>query len=221
MERPHTEPPQGGRGEEQETRERILAAASQLMAKKGYKGATTKKISQLAGVNEVTIFRHFKNKGAILEELLKGILDIRQQLESALQGEFSTLKEMLQRYARAYYEILVDRKEILMICMIEADNHPEVIRLFSSVPMTGVEVLSAKLQEFQDQGYLPKKDACTAALMFVSTFFYAFMAKYRVSLDADFQEEELFAEATDILMNGITEQGRQIGQVHRSGGCHE
>jgi len=206
MDHPHIEPPQGGRGEEQETRERILAAASQLMAQKGYKGATTKKISQLAGVNEVTIFRHFKNKEAILEELLKDIVDIRQQLESALQGEFSELREILRHYAQAYYRLLVERKEILMICMIEADNHPEVIKLFSSVPMTAVEVLSAKLQEFQDQGQLPKKDACAAALMFVSTFFYAFMAKYRVKLTVDFQEERLFADASDILMNGITEK---------------
>lgn len=203
MDRPHTELPQGGRGEEQETRERILAAASQLMAKKGYKGATTKKISQLAGVNEVTIFRHFKNKEAILDELLQGISGIRQQLENVLQSDFSGWKEMLQRYARAYYELLVERKEILMICMIEADNHPEVVKLFSSVPMTAVEVLAAKLQELQDQGHLPKNGACTAALMFVSTFFYAFMAKYRVGLAVDFQEEQLFEEATDILMNGI------------------
>ncbi|QRG67443.1 TetR/AcrR family transcriptional regulator [Brevibacillus choshinensis] len=204
MDQPDIGPSQGGRGEEQETRERILAAASQLMAKKGYKGATTRKISQLAGVNEVTIFRHFKNKEAILEELLKGIVDIRQQLENDLHGDFSELKQMLLRYARGYYQMLVERKEILMICMIEADNHPEVIKLFSSLPMTAVEVLSNKLQEFQDQGHLPKGDACAAALMFVSTFFYSFMAKYRVNLSLNFQEEQLFEDATNILMNGIT-----------------
>lgn len=204
MDQPDIGPSQGGRGEEQETRDRILAAASQLMAKKGYKGATTRKISQLAGVNEVTIFRHFKNKEAILEELLKGIVDIRQQLENNLHGEYSELKEILYRYARGYYEMLVARKEILMICMIEADNHPEVIKLFSSLPMTAVEVLCNKLQEFQDQGHLPKGDACAAALMFVSTFFYAFMAKYRVNLCPDFQEEQLFEDASNILINGIT-----------------
>ncbi|KQL46650.1 transcriptional regulator [Brevibacillus choshinensis] len=204
MDHSDIEPSHGGRGEEQETRERILAAASQLMAKKGYKGATTRKISQLAGVNEVTIFRHFKNKEAILEELLKGILDIRQQLENHLHGEFSELKEILLRYARGYYTMLVERKEVLLICMIEADNHPEVIKLFSSVPMTAVEVLCNKLQEFQDQGHLPKGDACAAALMFVSTFFYAFMAKHRVNLNPEFQEEQLFEDATNILMHGIT-----------------
>lgn len=81
MDHPHIDQASGGRGEEQETREKILSAARQLMAQKGYKGATTRKISELAGVNEVTIFRHFKTKVAILEELLKDVLDVREQLE--------------------------------------------------------------------------------------------------------------------------------------------
>lgn len=204
MDHPDIETKLGGRGEEeQETRERILSAARQLMAQKGYKGATTRKISELAGVNEVTVFRHFKNKVGILTELLKEIMDVREQLEQGLQGEFSDLKEMLVSYARTYYGLLVERKEIFMICMIEADNHPEVVQMFSSLPMTAVEVLSNKLLSFQEQGHLPKADSFTAALMFVSTFFYAFMAKYRVNLDIEMVEEELFENASEILLQGI------------------
>ncbi|RAT98857.1 TetR/AcrR family transcriptional regulator [Brevibacillus sp. Leaf182] len=204
MDHPDIETKLGGRGEEeQETRERILSAARQLMAQKGYKGATTRKISELAGVNEVTVFRHFKNKVGILTELLKEIMDVREQLEQGLQGEFSDLKEMLVSYARTYYGLLVERKEIFMICMIEADNHPEVVQMFSSLPMTAVEVLSNKLLVFQEQGHLPKADSFTAALMFVSTFFYAFMAKYRVNLDIEMVEEELFENASEILLQGI------------------
>ncbi|MGG4448795.1 TetR/AcrR family transcriptional regulator [Brevibacillus porteri] len=204
MDHPDIEQKLGGRGEEeQETRERILSAARQLMAQKGYKGATTRKISELAGVNEVTVFRHFKNKVGILTELLKEIMDVREQLEQGLQGEFSDLKQMLVSYARTYYGLLVERKEIFMICMIEADNHPEVVQMFSSLPMTAVEVLSNKLLAFQEQGHLPKVDSFTAALMFVSTFFYAFMAKYRVNLDLEMVEEELFENASEILLQGI------------------
>ncbi|MFF0828516.1 TetR/AcrR family transcriptional regulator [Brevibacillus sp. NPDC003359] len=204
MDHPGIEQKLGGRGEEeQETRERILSAARQLMAQKGYKGATTRKISELAGVNEVTVFRHFKNKVGILTELLKEIMDVREQLEQGLQGEFSDLKQMLVSYARTYYGLLVERKEIFMICMIEADNHPEVVQIFSSLPMTAVEVLSHKLLAFQEQGHLPKADPLTAALMFVSTFFYAFMAKHRVNLDIEMVEEELFENASEILLQGI------------------
>jgi AcrR family transcriptional regulator len=203
MDNPQIDQSLGGKGEEQETRERIMAAARQLMAQKGYKGATTRKISELAGVNEVTIFRHFKSKDALFEELLSGLVDIRLKLEQSLQGDFPRFKEMLMEYAKTYYSFLVDRKEILMICMIEADNHPSVIRMLSNVPMTAVEVLCEKIKVFQDQGHLRPTDPCTPALMFVSTFFHLFMAKHRINLDIDIVVEELFESAADVLMRGI------------------
>jgi AcrR family transcriptional regulator len=189
------------KGEEQETRERILTAARQLMAQKGFKGATTRKISELAGVNEVTIFRHFKNKERILVELLEELTSIRPLLEESMERDLPSLKELLIQYARVYYQALVERKEVMMICMIEGDNHPEVVKLFSRLPLTAVEVLENRLEQLHQQGILPQADFRSAAHMFVSTFFYAFMAKYRVKIEID--EEQLFASASEILLHGI------------------
>jgi AcrR family transcriptional regulator len=195
------QPPMEGKGEEKETRERILAAARRLMAQKGFKGATTRKISELAGVNEVTIFRHFKNKERILLELLEELTSIRPLLAESIQGEFPSLKELLVHYARTYYQSLVERKEIMMICMIEGDNHPEVLKLFSRMPLTAVEVLAEKLERLHQQGRIPHGDFQTASLMFVSAFFYAFMGKYRAKIAID--EEQLFLSAADVLLHGI------------------
>ena len=44
------------------THERILAAAAQIFAEQGYIRATTRAIAAAAGVNEVTLFRHFGSK---------------------------------------------------------------------------------------------------------------------------------------------------------------
>lgn len=49
-----------------DNRERILQAAAQVYAQHGYRGATTRRIAEEAGVNEVTVFRHFGNKSALL-----------------------------------------------------------------------------------------------------------------------------------------------------------
>ena len=54
---------------ERETGNEILSAAAELFAERGYKGTTTRAIAQRAGVNEVTIFRRFKNKQGILQAL--------------------------------------------------------------------------------------------------------------------------------------------------------
>lgn len=48
------------------TRERILSGAAEVYARDGIDGATTREIARVAGVNEVTLFRHFKSKDGLL-----------------------------------------------------------------------------------------------------------------------------------------------------------
>ena len=52
------------------TRDRIIEAALLAFARDGLQGATTRTIAQEAGVNEVTLFRHFQNKEGLLAATL-------------------------------------------------------------------------------------------------------------------------------------------------------
>lgn len=49
-----------------DTRQRLLAAAARVFAQHGLNGATTRAIAEAAGVNEVTLFRHFQSKDRLL-----------------------------------------------------------------------------------------------------------------------------------------------------------
>jgi AcrR family transcriptional regulator len=53
------------------SRERILEAAARVYSKHGFRGATTRLIAAEAGVNEVTLFRTFGSKGALLEAVIE------------------------------------------------------------------------------------------------------------------------------------------------------
>ena len=53
------------------TRERLIVAAARVYAAAGFRGATTRRIAEVAGVNEVTIFRTFGSKAALIEEALR------------------------------------------------------------------------------------------------------------------------------------------------------
>ncbi len=48
------------------TRQRLLEAATRVFARSGLAGATTRAIAEEAGVNEVTLFRHFQSKDRLL-----------------------------------------------------------------------------------------------------------------------------------------------------------
>ena len=62
MTRPGTED-QGGNGS---TRERLLAAALEVLLERGYRGATSRVIAHTADVNEVTLFRLFSTRDNLL-----------------------------------------------------------------------------------------------------------------------------------------------------------
>lgn len=47
-----------------------MAAARELFEQKGFAAATTKEIAALAGVSEVTLFRHFESKRGLFNETL-------------------------------------------------------------------------------------------------------------------------------------------------------
>jgi AcrR family transcriptional regulator len=65
--------PENGQGSL--VRQQILETAIRLFAQKGFRGTTTKEIALAAGVNEVTIFRHFATK----QELYSDILDVKSR----------------------------------------------------------------------------------------------------------------------------------------------
>jgi len=74
-----------------ETREKILTAAAEVMAEYGYARATTRKIAKAAGVNEVTLFRHFGSKRNLLSEMIhrrSALPDLTNIIESQLTGEY-------------------------------------------------------------------------------------------------------------------------------------
>jgi AcrR family transcriptional regulator len=52
-------------------RAKLLEAAAHVYEEFGFRGATTRRIAQAAGVNEVTLFRIFGSKAALIEEALK------------------------------------------------------------------------------------------------------------------------------------------------------
>jgi len=75
-----------------EMRQQILKTAIRLFAQKGFRGTTTREIALAAGVNEVTIFRHFASK----QELYTAILEIKSS-EAGLTSWLVDLAEFAER----------------------------------------------------------------------------------------------------------------------------
>jgi AcrR family transcriptional regulator len=106
------------------TEDRILNAALRVFAEVGFRGATTRRIAEEAGVNEVTLFRRFRTK----EELLLAAMR-RDHLRSppcALPELPIDAVVELTRWAREHLGRLMRARVLIRSSMCEIGDHPEL-----------------------------------------------------------------------------------------------
>ena len=108
-----------------EIRQQILKTAIRLFAQKGFRGTTTREIALAAGVNEVTIFRHFASK----QDLYAAILEVKSN-EAGITTWVADLAPFAERRDDAGLFLLV-AKNILSHYKRDADFL--ALKLYSSL----------------------------------------------------------------------------------------
>ncbi len=87
-----------GAGPGNATRERILYEASNLFARRGYHATTTRLIADAVGIQQPSLFHHFKSKAGIIEALLSWDLDQILPFVLALASGEGSAAVRLYRY---------------------------------------------------------------------------------------------------------------------------
>lgn len=105
------------------SRERILEAAGRVYAKHGFRGATTRLIANEAGVNEVTLFRTFGSKSALLEAVL--MQQKVSQPECVLPSEPVDPQREIGDWVQSNIERVRAIRPLLIHSMGEIDERPE------------------------------------------------------------------------------------------------
>jgi AcrR family transcriptional regulator len=111
------------------TEDKLLRAATTVFAKRGVSGATTREIAQRAKVNEVTLFRLFRNK----EELLRRVIVSSGQrfsdvFDAAPLESAADLRKTVENYARVYAQKLSENEEFVRTFMGELTRHLSLCR---------------------------------------------------------------------------------------------
>lgn len=104
-------------------REQLLGAALQVYAEAGSRGATTRRIAEVAGVNEVTLFRHFGSKDA----LIRGALDwcAERALAIRLPPSPSDPGRELGEFCLAHHRGMFEIRALIRKTMAEFEEHPD------------------------------------------------------------------------------------------------
>jgi len=106
------------------SRERILEAAARVYAKHGFRGATTRLIAAEAGVNEVTLFRTFGSKGALLEAVLEEN-DTGDDVSPLPDPPVDPERELTE-WVQTHLERIRSLRPMLIHAISEYEERPEV-----------------------------------------------------------------------------------------------
>lgn len=191
-----------------DTRQRILIAAAEIFAQKGYTRATTKAIAEAAGVNEVTIFRHFGSKRNLLSEMINqhsALPDLSAFIESQLTGDF---QQDLTRLGTIFFKAITERKEALRLMLCEAKELPELREVVVQIPDQLRKVITHYFEQKIEQGQLRKMNSELMAQAFLGMFFSYGIAREMLEsqITPHVPQETLIAQFVDIFVNGTLKE---------------
>lgn len=137
----------------QETREKILAAAIDLMSLKGYSATTTKEIAEKAGISEMTVFRKFKSKQEILDNLIEKYTSSFQS-ENIFVGNCLVydLEVDLANVSRTYQTFMNENKKVVLLAYKESGTHDEISERLTANPRLLKRCLVDYLTEMKARG---------------------------------------------------------------------
>lgn len=160
-----------------ETSQKIIDATMSLIRDKGYVATTTKDIARLAGVNECTLFRKFKNKKDIV---LQGVAqekwraNVTPDIFENVQWE---LKTDLEMFMNAYMDKISPDFVNLSIGLRAPQLYDETAPMIMKVPQAFVFSLMEYFKKMEERGKIGHFDFESLAMtIFSSTFGYTFLS---------------------------------------------
>jgi AcrR family transcriptional regulator len=150
-------------------RDLLLDAAAQVFSESGYRGATTRRIAAVAGVNEITLFRQFGSKDALMRE---AIARCREGAVVTLPEEPADPVRDLTDFARAHLTRMRERRAFIRTSMAEVEEHPDIMEPENSPPALAAKALSGYLRRLRERGTTRAEfDECVAATMLMGVLF--------------------------------------------------
>ena len=198
-----------------DTHQKLLEAAARVFARCGLEGATTREIAREAGVNEVTLFRHFQSKDKLLSAVLQRTFD-RPEEGAAPASEDANpggcdLRKGLRRYVWKYEKIL--RSNILLLRTLIGEIHRyeehEVKVLKGIFAPLKVDLLAA-IHAARDHGLVRAEvDPLIAADLLWSLVFMEVLRRTS-PLAPEYSTDRYLENALDVFVRGIgTEHGQE------------
>ncbi|GBF71848.1 TetR family transcriptional regulator [Paenibacillus sp. 598K] len=207
---------EGENGKKTEKQARILDAAIEIFAEKGFAAASTSEIAQKAGVAEGTIFRHYKTKKDLLLSIAAPIAAklaapfiMREFAAKVLDTRHERVEELFRTIAKDRLAFAKQHEKLLRILIHEIAFQPELLMqvqtVFKDIVFQRMEKI---IYHFQQQGQIIEAPPWRVLRTAVSLFVGMVVTRLLLLPDEPTDEDEEIDCTIDLLMHGLSPSPR-------------
>jgi outer membrane protein TolC len=152
------------------TRQQLLEAAARVYSEYGFRGATTRRIADEAGVNEVTLFRLFGSKAALIDEAVRA--HSRTGPAEMLPDVPKDPQKELTAWAAKDHAFMLETRTMMRTTMADMHERPGCMGSTAEHPVKSFTELTAYIERLAKHRFIPSfKDAKAASAMLMGTLF--------------------------------------------------
>lgn len=187
----------------QVTRQKLIDAAARVFNRVGLAGSTTRAIALEAGVNEVTLFRHFQTKEKLVSAVIGQTFDTTGVTAPVATGD---LKADLSQHARYYEKMLIDNLSIVRTLLGEIQHPREQERqIFRGIFRPLRTTLITLLQDAKTRGAIRSElPPDILADMFNGLFFTNVIRRSSPHSTPEYSTSTHLSTAVDFFLRGCS-----------------
>jgi AcrR family transcriptional regulator len=196
------------------TRQRLLDAAARVFARSGLSGATTRAIAEEAGVNEVTLFRHFQTKDRLLAAVVgENFGNDATAGQVAVRAATADLRADLLALARGYEALLTANWPLVRTMLGEMHHHlneSHERQVFRAIFLPLKEALRHRLEAAQRGGQVrrDRRPDLLADLLFGAVF-TGVLRRSIPHLQIEYSAAAYLETSVTTFLDGVVTAGRK------------
>jgi AcrR family transcriptional regulator len=194
-----------------EKQKKIILAAVQAFAEKGYASTSTSEIAKNAGVAEGTIFRHYKTKKDLLYSIIEPMLRkfiaplVIKDMEKVLKKEHATFEDFLRAMIENRIKFLSKNMLLFKILIQEIPFQPELKDLFKEhIGTKVIERFTEVVEHYQKKGELIDVPPFQIIRLTASAIFGYIIVRNLLLPELDWDDKEEIERTIQMIMHGIS-----------------
>lgn len=190
--------------------ERILRAAVEVIAERGFRSASTSEIARRAEVAEGTIFRHFKTKQLLLQHIVDPFVRrviapvALQDVRRLLDADYASFADLLRTFARNRLDVAREHLPVVRILLQELPVNPELrTMLVTHVGGQIAPAMLATIRRYQARGELSDDPPEAILRMILSSFGGYMLARFVVLPDREWRDDDEIERMVRVITRGF------------------